>query len=131
MLSRQAPIVGLTFYLDDQSHVQFGRQGSMEISAFIDGPREEVISRVTVKKSVKNDWVLTLQIRTNLGNKLIFEVDELEYSQVTEFRPIPGLGQEQPNPYIQPEQKTVETLEAPSGQQITGFTVIQHRDKVN
>ncbi|KAL3481120.1 hypothetical protein BJX99DRAFT_271716 [Aspergillus californicus] len=104
MLKKSAPFDGLAFYFKDQSCINFGGQGPMEVSSLIDGP----------VKSAKNDQVLSHRLRTNFGNVFIFSRDELGYSQATKSE----------NPFIQTEKKTVETLEAPTGQQITGLTAV-------
>ncbi|KAL2822775.1 hypothetical protein BDW59DRAFT_149120 [Aspergillus cavernicola] len=123
MLNKLAPIVGLTFYLNDQSYIHFGQQGSMEVSSFVDGPGGEFISSVIVEKSPKNGQILLYRMRTNLGSELVSGWDELEDSTVTEGRPLRLLDPTSPNLFDQPEEETpVEILEAPAGQQITGFT---------
>lgn len=61
LYDRLVPFVGLTFYFEDEV-LHFGRQGSMEASSFIDGPREELISSVRSEKSVKSGKVVSLRV---------------------------------------------------------------------
>ncbi|KAL2867742.1 uncharacterized protein BJX67DRAFT_387638 [Aspergillus lucknowensis] len=111
LLDIRAPIVGLSFYRDDQSHIHFGKQGSMEVSSFIDGPGGEVISGAIVE--MLDARVILIRMRTNLGREFSLGCHEM----VGEYRPL-----QDSNPFLQPEQRAVETLEPPIQQHITGFT---------
>ncbi|KAL4811071.1 hypothetical protein BDV18DRAFT_5054 [Aspergillus unguis] len=117
-----APFVGFTFYFVDQSYIHYGLQGSVQVSGLIDGPGGELISSVRIEKSVKSLKVVSVRVYTNQGNQLVFDRDELQYYSGMENRPDLSLGMTEPNPFIQPEERTGARLEPLSGQQINGFT---------
>ncbi|KAB8242493.1 hypothetical protein BDV35DRAFT_400075 [Aspergillus flavus] len=56
-----APIVGLTFYFDNQKNMHFGRQGRMEMSSFIDGPAGERVVSITYERASTSCGIVTLQ----------------------------------------------------------------------
>ncbi|KAE8132710.1 hypothetical protein BDV38DRAFT_274913 [Aspergillus pseudotamarii] len=56
-----APIVGLTFYFDNQDSMHFGRQGRMEVSSFIDGPAGERVVSITYERAATPRGIVSLQ----------------------------------------------------------------------
>ncbi|KAL4910813.1 hypothetical protein BDW74DRAFT_172276 [Aspergillus multicolor] len=127
MLDKFAPFVGLSFYFNDQGFIHFGRKGSMEVSSLIKGPGGQLISNVIIRRSTKDDRVLSQWIRTNHGHELIFSSNELQHSQVKDYVPI--LHNDQgPNPFIEVEEKLTETFEPLTGHLITGLTATTEAD---
>ncbi|KAL5335604.1 hypothetical protein BJX70DRAFT_374603 [Aspergillus crustosus] len=122
VLNSRAPIVGLTFHLDNNSPVHFGRQGLMEISSFIDGPGGEYISSIVIERSTAESRILLLQMNTNHENHIVVGRNELQSSGLSENRPSLIQDIASPNPFVEAEGKTVQMLQPPTGQQITGFT---------
>ncbi|BAE61360.1 unnamed protein product [Aspergillus oryzae RIB40] len=117
-----APIVGLTFYFDNQKNIHFGRQGRMEVSSFFDGPAGERVVSVTYERASTSCGIVTLQIHTNYGNTAVFMPNELRKWPSTKLSvPAPpntpsDLSLQRPS-----TEYSTETLRAPEDQQITGF----------
>ncbi|PIG90058.1 hypothetical protein AARAC_011762 [Aspergillus arachidicola] len=84
-----APIVGLTFYFDNQKNMQFGRQGRMEVSSFIDGPAGERVVSITYERVSTSCGIVTLQIHTNYGNTAVFMPNELRKWPSTKLSNVP------------------------------------------
>ncbi|PYH82430.1 hypothetical protein BO82DRAFT_431670 [Aspergillus uvarum CBS 121591] len=121
ILNDSAPIVGFTFYFDNRTSTHFGRQGLMEVSLLIDGPRGEYVTGVTVAKSTKDSRILLLRMCTNLGNELITGWDELSRSEVSDYRLRVHPYDSRSNPLIKGKEMTIKAMQAPIGQRITGF----------
>ncbi|GMG34658.1 unnamed protein product [Aspergillus oryzae] len=99
-----APIVGLTFYFDNQKNIHFGRQGRMEVSSFFDGPAGERVVSVTYERASTSCGIVTLQWPST---KLSVPAPPNTPSDLSLQRPS--------------TEYSTETLRAPEDQQITGF----------
>lgn len=60
-------------------------------------------------------------MRTNLGKELITGWDELSRSEVSDYRLTSHSFDSHSNPLIKRKEMTVEAMQAPIGQRITGF----------
>ncbi|KAL2012051.1 hypothetical protein VTN00DRAFT_4769 [Thermoascus crustaceus] len=118
-----APFTGLMFEFDGQPPRLYGRQGRTEVSFPVDGARGERIAEVTYDRASTSIGIWSLKIRTNFGRCASFIPDELRTDRPGE--PFPG----PPYPtfegkYYNDAYYSKETLRAPEGQVITGFTSI-------
>ena len=63
MFTPKTPLVGLTFYYDQQEPLHFGRQGMTEASFIIDGPGGERIQSVTYEQASNCHGIVALHVR--------------------------------------------------------------------
>ncbi|PWY82080.1 hypothetical protein BO70DRAFT_314743 [Aspergillus heteromorphus CBS 117.55] len=118
MLIQSAPIIGLQFYYDDQQPLKFGGQGLIEISFLVDGPGGERITSATFEQASTVHGIVSLQLQTNHGRKVVFMANELAGPYVADISPRLRLPGHKGIKY------TKQTLQAPEGQGIVGFTSV-------
>ncbi|GMF80099.1 unnamed protein product [Aspergillus oryzae] len=75
-----APIVGLTFYFDNQKNIHFGRQGRMEVSSFFDGPAGERVVSVTYERASTSCGIVTLQASNHSFQSFHLQHEKLDSS---------------------------------------------------
>ncbi|PYI09436.1 hypothetical protein BO78DRAFT_308434 [Aspergillus sclerotiicarbonarius CBS 121057] len=119
MFTSQAPLVGLSFYYDQQDPLHFGRQGMTEVSFIIDGPTGERIERVTYEQASTSQGIVTLHLLSNFGNGVTFMADQLAGPYVADASAFFFPGHQQDSIHY-----TKEALQAPDGQTILGFTSV-------
>ncbi|KAJ9272891.1 hypothetical protein DTO212C5_1152 [Paecilomyces variotii] len=119
MKDETAAFVGFTFDYDGDSSILYGRQGRIEVSFVLNAAEGERISEITYEQASSSIGIWSLQVKTNFGRNTTFIPDALDLD-----RP----GRKFPRPFVEDSYNDVtyreQTLRAPHGQIITGFTSI-------
>ncbi|KAJ9292761.1 hypothetical protein DTO271G3_8460 [Paecilomyces variotii] len=119
MKDETAAFVGFTFDYDGNSSILYGRQGRIEVSFVLNAAEGERISEITYEQASSSIGIWSLQVKTNFGRNTTFIPDALDLD-----RP----GEKFPRPFVEDPYNDVtyreQTLRAPHGQIITGFTSI-------
>ncbi|KAJ9288696.1 hypothetical protein DTO021C3_3725 [Paecilomyces variotii] len=123
MEDETAAFVGFTFDYEGNSSVLYGRQGRIEVSFVLNAADGERISEITYEQASSSIGLWSLQVKTSFGRNTTFVPDALRSERPGEpfLEPFPA-------PFAQNSNNDItyrkETLRAPHGQIITGFTSI-------
>ncbi|OOF91952.1 hypothetical protein ASPCADRAFT_509878 [Aspergillus carbonarius ITEM 5010] len=119
MFTPKAPLVGLTFYYDQQEPLHFGRQGMTEASFIIDGPGGERIQSVTYEQASNCHGIVALHLLTNFENEVTFTANQRAGPYAADISAfiLPGAQHKR-------IQYTKEDLQSPDGYSILGFTSV-------
>ncbi|KAJ9355088.1 hypothetical protein DTO280E4_6602 [Paecilomyces variotii] len=123
MKDETAAFVGFTFDYDGNSSILYGRQGRIEVSFVINAAEGERISEITYEQASSSIGLWSLQVKTNFGRNTTFMPDALHLERPGESIPEQFLAPFEESSYNDVTYRK-ETLKAPHGQIITGFTSI-------